>query len=176
MRKYFIYLVFYSVGGFILERYINLFFLGSFYDNSVLVGPYQPLYGAGILMAIIVYDFFLKGIPNKALKYSLLLIVSIITTGISEAVTGYSMDALYDIQLWTYSDYFPLSGQYVGWIPTSLFGLLSFLVIVFIHPFVRKAVNLIPGILRRWVFRVLVLILVIDIFYTFFISDKLLNW
>ena len=168
MRKYFIYLMIYSVGGFILERFINLFFLGSFYDNSVLVGPYQPLYGTGILMAIIVYDFFVKYIPNNLLKYSALLVVAIITTGISEAVTGYGMDHFYNLQLWDYRDFFPVSYQYVGIIPTSLFGLLSFLVIVFLHPFVRNGVNSMPGIIRRNVFRVLFVVFIMDVVYTMF--------
>ena len=158
----------YSVGGFILERFINLFFLGSFYDNSVLVGPYQPLYGTGILMAIIVYDFFVKYIPNNLLKYSALLVVAIITTGISEAVTGYGMDYFYNLQLWDYRDFFPVSYQYVGIIPTSLFGLLSFLVIVFLHPFVRNGVNIMPGIIRRNVFRVLFVVFIMDVVYTMF--------
>lgn len=168
MRKYFIYLMFYSVGGFILERFINLFFLGSFYDNSVLIGPYQPLYGAGILMAIIVYDFFLKHIPNNIVKYLSLLIVAIITTGISEAVTGYGMAHFYNMQLWDYRDYFPISLQYVGIIPTSLFGVLSFLVIVFIHPFVKRFLNLMPGVIRRNMFRILLFVFIIDIVYTMF--------
>ncbi len=168
MRKYFIYLMVYSVGGFILERFINLFFLGSFYDNSVLVGPYQPLYGAGILMAIIVYDFFIKHIPNNFLKYGLLLVVTIITTGISEAVTGYGMAHFYQLQLWDYRDYFPISFQYVGIIPTSLFGVLSFLVIVLIHPFLRKGIDVMPGLIRRNIFRLLLLVFVVDIIYTMF--------
>lgn len=167
MRKYFIYLMIYSVGGFILERFINLFYLGSFYDNSVLVGPYQPLYGAGILMAIIIYDFFLKRTDNKFLKYFLLLITAIITTGISEAVTGYGMEFFYDTSLWNYQNYFPYSLEYVGWIPTSLFGVLSFLVIIFIHPFVRTFINTMPGMIRRNVFRVLLLVFTLDIVYTF---------
>lgn len=167
MRKYFIYLMIYSVGGFILERFINLFFLGSMYDNSVLIGPYQPLYGAGVLMAIIVYDFVIKHIGNKYLKYFLLLITAIITTAISEAVTGYGMEYFFDSSLWNYQDYFPYSLQYVGWIPTSLFGVLSFLVIVFVHPFVRTGINMMPGIIRRNVFRILFLIFIIDVFYTF---------
>ena len=168
MRKYFIYLMIYSVGGFILERFINLFYLGSMYDNSVLVGPYQPLYGAGVLMAIIVYDLMLKRLDNKVLRYFLLLVTAIITTGISEAVTGYGMEFFFDTSLWNYQTYFPYSLEYVGWIPTSLFGVLSFLVIVFVHPFIRTFINTMPGMIRRNLFRVLLLIFVVDIFYTFF--------
>ncbi len=168
MRKYFIYLMFYSVGGFLLERIINLYYFEGWVDNSVLVGPYQPLYGAGVLMTILVYDFLLKHINNKGIKYVLLLIVAIITTGISEAVTGYGMEHFFDMSLWDYRTYFDYSLQYVGWIPTSLFGFLSFLVVVFVHPFVRTTVSTLPGILRRNIFRILFVIFIVDIIYTFF--------
>lgn len=168
MRKYFIYLMIYSFGGFLLERVINFFFLGSFYDNSVLVGPYQPLYGAGVLMTILMWDFFIKRVPNPFLKYSLLLFVAVITTGISEAVTGYGMEYLYGEELWDYRDYFPLSLEYIGWIPTSLFGIGSFLVVVFLHPMIRNLVSLMPGMIRRNVFRILLVIFVVDIVYSMF--------
>lgn len=167
MRKYFIYLMIYSFGGFILERIINVIFLLQYYDNSVLIGPYQPLYGAGILMAIIVYDLLLKRIPNMFIRYGLLLVVSIITTGISEATTGYGFEYFYNISLWDYNLFFSCPSQYVCIVPTSIFGVISFLVIVFIHPFIKGFVNSIPRILFRWVFRILLLVFVVDIFVTF---------
>lgn len=167
MRKYFLYLMFYSVGGFILERIINVIALGEWYDNSVLIGPYQPLYGAGILMAIIIYDLFLNRFENKILKLTLLLIVSIITTGISEAVTGYSYEFLYGVGLWDYGQTFTCKLEYVCVLPTSIFGIFSFLVIVFIHPFVKGFINGIPKLFRKWLFRLVFLILIIDIFITF---------
>lgn len=167
MKKYFIYLMIYSVGGFILERFINLIFIGSMYDNSVLIGPYQPLYGAGVLMAILVYDFFLKEIKNNYLKYGLLLLVAIITTGISEAVTGYGMEFFYDKHLWNYQDYFPLSLVYVGIIPTTLFGIASFLVIVFVHPFFETYIDTLRKNVLHTLFYVLFIVFSIDVLYTF---------
>lgn len=175
MRKYFLYLIFYSVGGFILERIINVIFLGYYYDNSVLIGPWQPLYGGGILMAIIVYDLFLQRLPNKFLKYGLLLVVSIITTGLSEAITGYSYEALYNIALWDYGDTFVCELQYVCVLPTSLFGVISFFVIVFLHPVIKKLVNAIPRFMRRWIFRIILFIFILDIIITFFFINPFLN-
>lgn len=167
MRKYFLYLIIYSIGGFILERIINLIALGYWYDNSILVGPWQPLYGMGILMAIIIYDIFLKHFEKKWIRYSLLLIVSILTTGISEAVTGFGYEFLYEVRLWDYGLFFTCSVPYVCAIPTSLFGVFSFLVIVLVHPFIRKIINTFPGFIRRWLFRIAMLLFVIDIVYTF---------
>ena len=169
MRKYFIYLVIYSIGGFILERIINVIALGYWWDNSVMFGPWQPLYGAGILMAIIIYDFFLKGIDNKLLKYGLLLIVSILTTGLSEAVNGYGYEFFTGVTLWDYNLFFTCSIPYVCLIPSSLFGFLSFLVIIFIHPFIRKLINTIPRFGFIWLFRITFIVFMVDAVFTFFI-------
>ena len=107
MKKYFIYLLIYSIGGYILERIINLIAFGEWVENRVLIGPYQPLYGMGILMAILIYDFVLeKKILNKKLRVFALLITAIITTGISEAVTGFGYEFLYNSSLWDYNLFF----------------------------------------------------------------------
>ena len=79
MRKYFVYFMIYSFLGFVLERIINVIFLGYYYDNSVLVGPYQPLYGLGILLAVIFYDLYLKDMKRKLPKYLSLIIIAILT-------------------------------------------------------------------------------------------------
>ena len=167
MRKYFLYLIFYSIGGFILERIINLIAFGRWVDNSVLIGPYQPLYGAGILMAIIIYDLYLVRINNKLLKYILLLLVSIVTTGISEAVTGYGYEFLYGSGLWDYGATFTCKLEYICVLPTSMFGVLSFLVVVFIHPSVRKIYKSIPKLFKKWIFRLIFVTVFIDIIITF---------
>lgn len=139
MKKYFIYLLIYSIGGYFLERIINLIAFGTWVENRVLLGPYQPLYGAGIVMAIIVYDLVIeKFIVKKGNRMILLLVVSIITTAISEAVTGYGFEILYNHSLWDYGLFFTCKLQYICLIPTSLFGVLSFLVILTIHPYIKQ--------------------------------------
>ena len=164
MKKYFIYLLIYSFGGFVLERIINLIAFGEWVENRVLLGPYQPLYGAGILMAIIVYDFVLeKHISNKKLRTLALLVTAIITTGISEAVTGFGYELLYGTSLWDYNLFFTCNLKYICVIPTSLFGILSFLAIYFIHPYIKmfeKAIS-------NNVAKILFILFVIDIIVTF---------
>lgn len=164
MKKYFVYLLIYSVGGYILERIINLIAFGEWVENRVLLGPYQPLYGFGILMAIIIYDFVLrKKIQNTKIRTFALLITAIITTGISEAVTGYGFDYLYDVSLWNYNLFFTCKLDYVCVIPTSLFGFLSFLAIYFAHPYVITVEKFIPDYIKT----ILIFLFVIDIFVTF---------
>jgi uncharacterized membrane protein len=164
MKKYFIYLLIYSFGGYALERIINLIAFGKWVENRVLIGPYQPLYGAGIVMAIIIYDLVIKRyIGNRKLQVITLLVTSVVTTGISEAVTGYGYEFLYDYSLWDYNLFFTCNLKYVCVIPTSLFGVLSFLVIVFIHPYINNVEVMFS---KRTSF-ILFILFMLDVFMTF---------
>lgn len=168
MKKYFIYLIIYSVGGFVLERIINLIAYGGWYDNSILIGPYQPLYGSGVVVAIIVYDYIIKKkIDNKTMRNITLLLTAIITTGISEAVTGYGFEFLYGVVLWNYGEFLPCSLNYICYIPTTLFGIGSYFIIVYIHPKIEKYTKLLP----TYVFYILLTIFTLDFIITFFIIN-----
>ena len=163
MKKYFVYLIFYSVGGFALERIINLIFYGEWIDNSVLVGPYQPLYGIGVLLTIIFYDYFLKKLEyNKIVKKVTLLIAAIFFTGLVEATTGYGYEALFGTILWDYGEFLPCSLTYICIIPTSLFGFLSFLAVIYIHPIIKGRLDLV----NKWLVQLLFIVFMVDIIYT----------
>ena len=165
MKRYFLYLLIYSIGGFFLERIINLIAYDSYIDNSVLIGPYQPLYGSGVVLAIVIYEFFIsKKITNKALLNIGLLITAIITTGISEAVTGYGYEYLYGVSLWDYGEFLPCQLKYVCIYPTTLFGIGSYLIIKYFHPFIESYVKVIPN----YVIYCLMFVFSLDIVITFF--------
>jgi uncharacterized membrane protein len=160
----------YSFLGFVLERIINVVFLGYYYDNSVMVGPYQPLYGVGIILAVIIYDLILSKVDNNVIRYSLLIVVAIITTGFSEFIHGEGYELFQGRQLWDYNQTFTCSYAYVCVVPTSLFGFLSALSILFIHPFIKKLVENMPRLFFKWTFRFLLIIFIIDGLYTFFFT------
>ena len=165
MKKYFIYLVIYSIGGYILERIINFIAYGGWYDDSILIGPYQPLYGSGVVLAIIAYDFIInKKVNNQVTKNILLILTAIFTTGLSEAVTGYGFEFLYGIKLWNYGEFLPCQLNYICYIPTTLFGIVSYLTIVYIHPYIKKLTLLIPN----YLFYLILTVFTLDIILTFF--------
>jgi len=165
-KRYFIYLVIYSAGGFILERIINLIFYGEWLDNSVLFGPYQPLYGSGILLTIIFYDIFYKRLRNIKLIYKdiILIVVAILFTGLVEAITGYGFEYLYGIHLWNYGEFFPCSLEYICIYTTSLFGVLSYLVVRYIHPLLKRPLKGVNNIL----YYAILFIFIMDIILTLF--------
>lgn len=149
MRKILMYLIVYSIGGFVLERVINLFAYGRYVDNRVMFGFWQPLYGVGIVLAIIIYNHIIKPYTNSIiLRNALLVFTAILTTGLSEAFHGYGYELFKGGTLWDYRDTFPCSIPYVCVVPTTLFGIGSYLAIKFIHPFIVIFVKLIPKILQ----------------------------
>ena len=170
-KRYFMYLIFYSVGGFILERIINIAFYGEWYDNSVLIGPYQPLYGSGILLTIIFYDIFYQSVKNIRVIYKdiTLIIVAIIFTGLVEAITGYGFEYLYGVHLWNYGEFFPCSLEYVCVYTTTLFGILSFLVVRYLHPLLKRHL----GSVHNYLFYLILLIFISDIVYSL---TKITSW
>ncbi len=164
MKKYFIYLIFYSVGGFILERIINLIFYGFWYDNSVLIGPYQPLYGSGILLTIIFYEFMENKLRNKKdiYKDTILIFAAIFFTGLVEAITGYGFEFIFGLKLWDYGEFFPCSLEYVCVYTTSLFGILSYLVVKYLHPLLKRHLERV----NKYLYYALLGIFVVDIVLT----------
>ncbi|AIO19498.1 hypothetical protein KQ51_01622 [Candidatus Izimaplasma bacterium HR1] len=163
-KRYFMYLIAYSVAGFILERIINMIFLGDWYDNSVLIGPYQPLYGFGLLLTIIFFENVyrkIKGIKD-IYKEIIFIAVAILATGLVEAITGFGFEYLYGIHLWDYSDTFPCSIQYVCIYPTTIFGILSYLVIKYIHPLISRHIERVSNVLFYTIF----VIFITDIIFT----------
>jgi uncharacterized membrane protein len=165
LKKYFLYLIIYSIGGFILERIINIIAYNEYLDNSILIGPYQPLYGSGVVIALIIYDLLIsKKITNKLLMNISLLITAIATTAIVEAITGYGFEFLYGNILWDYSEFLPCNLYYVCWLPTSLFGIVSYLIIKYLHPIIESYIKVIPTYLVYALF----VVFGVDILVTFF--------
>ncbi len=164
--QYFNYLIIYSILGFLLERLINIIFLGYYYDNSFLFGPWQPLYGSGVLIGIILIEKFKLLIsPMKWYKISIATLLSIVTTYLVEAITGYGFEYFFEMKLWDYRDTFgdKFGTQYVNLIASTLFGTLSFLVILFIHPFIKIGLNFLHINIRY----IVCILFIIDIVYTF---------
>lgn len=165
MKRYLTYLFFYSVGGFILERIINLIFLGYWWDNSVLIGPYQPLYGNGVVLTILFFEFVWPKIKGQVwFRHGILIIVAILATALSEATTGVFYESITGIKLWDYNQTFTCSYPYVCVLPTSLFGVLSYAVVYWVHPYLKPFLDKVPN----WFFFTILAIVTVDILYTGF--------
>ena len=139
MRTVF-YVVVYGFLGFTLERVINLVAYGEWYDNRVLTFPVQPMYGLGVVLALVIFRFMKRFPLNSVLRVALLFPIAILTTAFSEWLSGEGYELLGGGTLWDYGQTFSFcTYPYVCLLPTTLFGILSALAILFVHPAIEKA-------------------------------------
>ena len=164
-KKYFLYLIFYSFGGYLLERILNLIFYQEWIDNSVLIGPYQPLYGSGVLLTILIFELqnHMSINQNKYLNQAILLISAILFTGLVEAITGFGFEYLFNLRLWDYRDFFPCTYRYICIYPTTIFGITNYLVVRYLHPIFRYYIEKTNNLL----YYCLLILFIFDIIVTF---------
>ncbi|MFW6298571.1 MAG: putative ABC transporter permease [Bacillota bacterium] len=163
MRTLF-YVVVYGFFGYILERLINLVAYGHWYDNRVLTLPLQPMYGIGVVIAIIFFGQIKRFPINYHVQVGLLFPVAILSTALSEWVSGEGYLWLHGSRLWDYGHTFPMCDYpFVCWLPTTLFGLLSALTVLYVHPSLERFFSKWP----KWVLYGVPSIVILDAIITY---------
>lgn len=106
-------------------------------NRGFMRGPFLPLYGSGGIMMLVVSAPFQDNIV-------LVYIAGCIGASILEYITGITMEALFKVRYWDYSDQpFNFQGQIC--LGTSLsWGLLTILMTEFVHKPVEKLMLMIP--------------------------------
>ncbi len=136
---YFLCFMVYSIIGWVYEVSLYLVRDKVFVNRGFLNGPYLPIYGCGAMAVVLLFGDMgdLKSIP--ALFFS-----SVMVSCILEYLTSYIMEKLFHARWWDYSDYrFNLNGR-ICLSAAIVFGVLSVLLIKFIHPFVSGILYKLP--------------------------------
>lgn len=133
--QYFMYFIFYSFLGWVMEVCVSLWNKHKFINRGFLIGPYCPIYGWGCLAIILVVGTNTKDILGVFLK-------SILICSLLEYFTSYFMEKIYNVRWWDYSSKkFNINGRIC--LETMIpFGLLALLIIYLLHPAVTKLINL----------------------------------
>lgn len=132
--KLFIIYLIGSIIGFIIEVIYRRFFSANKWINpGFLTGPYQPLYGFGVII------LYLISLTNIELYYKLIIITILLT--FIEYITGLIFIKLLNIKLWDYSN---LKYNIQG-IITPIFSLywliLAIIYLYGINPYLTKFIN-----------------------------------
>ncbi len=150
----------YGVLGFLLERVINIVAYGTWFDNSVLFGPVQPMYAVGMMGALWAH----QTLPKTPFGYAGRLGVAYLFTALSEWVSGTGYFWLTGRNLWDYRDTFAFcQGPYTCFVPTAMFAILALIFAVFIAPFLEPFVKRFPVIFKG----ILVGLFILDILITY---------
>lgn len=156
----FLWLMIYSFIGWAYESTLCSITGKKLVNRGFLNGPVCPVYGFGALIII----FCLENIADKNILS--LFLSSVVLTCTLEYITSWILEILFHTRWWDYSRYrFQLNGR-VCLLGAIVFGLLSVLLLKYIHPFISNFVNKLPVFWLIVLSDTLFLILMIDLFIT----------
>ena len=128
-----LYFFIYSFLGWIMETIFSYIVLGYFDDRGFFIGPICPIYGFGML--ILLSLSYYKENPIK------LFIISTAVCTFFEYLTGYALEAVFQLKWWDYSNnLLNINGRIC--LPYALgWGFISLIFIMYVHPFIVNIIK-----------------------------------
>ena len=155
------YFIVFSILGHFLESF---FYTNG--DSGIFLSYWTPIYGIGTIIILLINKYINKFNVPKILKVLYLFLFSSIILSTIEALGGYLIKWIFNIELWNYTNYKFNIGRYSSLEMTLIWGLSSILLIYFIKPISDKIVKKIPKIVTY----ILIGLLIIDVIITLFIK------
>ena len=167
LKVLFLLFIVYSITGWIIEVIATYPDTKCFVNRGFLIGPYCPIYGNCAIAMI----FLLHNVTNPIL----LFVLSILICSVGEYVTSYTMEKIFHARWWDYSkNKFNLNGR-ICLVNSLAFGVLGFLLIKFVNPFVVGLItNLSPAMINVLFYTMLTLF-IIDNVISFKVIFKIKN-
>lgn len=133
----FLYFILYSFLGWVMETCYCSIMERRLVPRGFLYGPICPIYGGGVTLMIL---FFTPLKKNLVLFY----IVAVVVMTSWEYFVGWLLETTTHVKYWDYSQYrFNLQGRVCLWVALT-WGVLSYVVIFFIHPPIQAKVESLP--------------------------------
>ncbi len=124
-----IYFFIYCFVGWICEELYCSILAKKIVNRGFLHGPYLPIYGFGAMSVLFLLRPFITNIV-------LLFFAGMIVTSIIEYIGSFLLEKIFHIKLWDYSKNFLNINGRVCLLNSTMFGVLSLLMVYVIHPFV----------------------------------------
>ena len=126
------YFVLYAFLGWVCEDLYCGIPAKKFINRGFFYGPYCPIYGVGALLVL--YPLlFVKDYPI------LVFVLGVIITSALEYITSWVMEILFKTRWWDYSERFMNINGRVCLLNSTLFGIMSIVVVYIIHPVIQDA-------------------------------------
>ncbi len=167
LKVLFLLFIIYSVTGWIIEVIATYPDTKCFVNRGFLIGPYCPIYGNCAIAMILL----LHNIKDPIL----LFILSIIICSVGEYVTSYLMEKIFHARWWDYTkNKFNINGRIC--LTNSLaFGVLGFLLIKFVNPFVVGLITKLSPSMMNILFYTILILFLIDNVISFKVIFKIKN-
>ena len=134
LSQLFLYFILYSFLGWVMETCYCSIMEHRLVARGFLYGPICPIYGGGVTLMILFFTP-LKG--NLVLFYAAAVVI--MTSW--EYFVGWVLEVTTHVKYWDYSQYrFNLKGRVCLWVALT-WGILSYIVIFFIHPPIQSLVE-----------------------------------
>ena len=167
LKVLFLLFIIYSVTGCIIEVIATYPDTKCFVNRGFLIGPYCPIYGNCAIAMILL----LHNIKDPIL----LFILSIIICSVGEYVTSYLMEKIFHARWWDYTkNKFNLNGR-ICLVNSLAFGVLGFLLIKFVNPFVVGLITKLSPTIMNILFYTILILFLIDNVISFKVIFKIKN-
>lgn len=133
----------FSIIGHILESIVYLILNNSGY-SGIMYGPWTPVYGFGIILIIIIYNFIKKTNLSGIKKIISIFIISMILLTLIEYIGGILIEYFFHKKFWSYENLKFNIGPYIALEIAFIWGLCSLIYIYIIKPITDKITKKIP--------------------------------
>ena len=155
----FLYFIFYSVLGWVLETIYCSVGQKRFVRRGFLAGPLCPIYGIGTLLIILPLAKFKDSLP-------LFVIISVVVMTALEYFIGWLLEITTGLKYWDYSRFkLNIKGR-VCLLNSIIWGFLAYAVMFWLHPPIERLFAKIPYNTQVTLAWILAVLLVLDIAYT----------
>ena len=173
-EKHFIYFMLYAIFGWLYEVFLEVVvYKWGFSNRGVLFGPYCPVYGFGALAFIFTVYPLIKNKKGwkKILMIPIVFILCMAIATLIELVTSYICELAMGSWPWqTYANYKYNFQARVALSPSIRFGLGGVAFLYLIQPLYEKLTEKLGDKKVQIISICLMIILVIDMIYTFIIK------
>jgi len=167
----FYFFVFYSFLGWLIESTFVSISQKRFVNRGFLDGPFCPIYGFGALTIILFVFPFHR-------QFLLFFLMSILVTSFIEYFTSWFFEKFFNVSWWNYSNK-PLNINGRICLENCLYwGILSVLVLSFIHPYIIPLANFLSlylGFFGVFLFTIYFIIDATDTFYILIEFKKMIS-
>ncbi|AWI03205.1 putative ABC transporter permease [Clostridium drakei] len=152
----------YSFLGWALETIFASINEKKIINRGFLNGFVCPIYGFGAILAIQSSKWISNIFENPFIAIIINIIIAMILVTVLEYITGFLLEKIFDCKWWDYSsNAFNLKG-YICLKYSLLWGVLTFLLIKFVHPTILKVLFLIPTSTKGYLVAILLLYFLTD--------------
>lgn len=155
ITELFLYFIFYSFLGWLMETCYCSICERRLVPRGFLYGPICPIYGLGVLLMILFFTPLKSCLP-------LFYIIAVVVMSSWEYFVAWLLETTTHVKYWDYSHFrFNIKGRICLWV-ALVWGVLSYIVIFWIHPPVSELYHRIPVFLVYVLFGVLLVVLITD--------------